>query len=121
MPGSAGVLCVVSVTFEAHLDTPYCPPWRPHMRTRTIAAIALLVTAACSDASITGPAQPSSGPRFDGGWTAGSGNRTAGGDSVGNTSTTSPLLTTCDERGGWTAGSGNREEPTPTCSEGGAQ
>lgn len=91
------------------------------MRTRTIAAIAGLVTAAaCSDASITGPAQPSSGPRFDGGWTAGSGNRTAGGDSVGNTSTTSSF-TTCEERGGWTAGSGNREEPTPTCSEGGAQ
>lgn len=90
------------------------------MRTRTITAIALLVTAACSDTSITGPAQPSSVPRFDGGWTAGSGNRTAGGDSVANTSTTTSV-TTCEERGGWTAGSGNREEPTPTCSEEEAQ
>lgn len=87
------------------------------MRTRTLAAIVLLITAgACSDASITEPAQPTSGPRFDGGWTAGSGNRTASGDSVGITSTPSSD-TTCEERGGWTAGSGNREEPAPTCSE----
>lgn len=86
------------------------------MRTRTVAAIALLITAgACSDASITEPAQPTSGPRFDGGWTAGSGNRTASGDSVGTSTQSSD--TTCEERGGWTAGSGNREEPAPTCSE----
>jgi hypothetical protein len=121
MPGSAGALCVGLVTFEADLATPYCPPWRPHMRTSTIATIALFVsTVACSDASITGPAQPSSEPRFDGGWTAGSGNRTTGGDSVGITSPTNSV-TTCDERGGWTAGSGNREEPASTCSEGEAQ
>lgn len=52
----------------------------------------------------------------EGGWTAGSGNRSAGGDSVGIMSTTNSD-TTCEERGGWTAGSGNREEPAPTCLE----
>jgi hypothetical protein len=79
------------------------------MRSSTIVVIALLI-AACGDASITEPARLSSGPRFDGGWTAGSGNRTAGGDRVGESATSS--VTTCEERGGWTAGSGNREEQT---------
>jgi len=58
--------------------------------------------AACGDSSLLMP----EGPRFDGGFTAGSGNRS---DSTPTTTSASDTTVTLNaaERGGFTAGSGN--------------
>ena len=75
----------------------------------------LLVAAACAD-SPSDSFQPE-GPPFDGGWTAGSGNRiTDSADSVSVAETPLTETTACEGRGGWTAGSGKEGEPV-TCSE----
>lgn len=84
------------------------------MRTHKFAVVISLMFAAagCVESPTTG-VPPTFEPAFDGGWTAGSGNRTAPADSGAVTVSDAG---TCDERGGWTAGSGNREGDPPSCS-----
>jgi hypothetical protein len=65
------------------------------------ACMLCLGLAACGDSSLLAP----EGPRFDGGYTFGSGNRA---DTTTTTTPTTPTATgTSAERGGYTFGSGN--------------
>lgn len=75
-----------------------------------LACIAVSAVSACTRTPtfVADPNQPS----FDGGWTAGSGNRS--GDTTTVSSSGAGAAATCAEEGGWTAGSGN--EARSTCS-----
>ena len=79
------------------------------MRTHKFTVVVSLVFAAagCVESPTATRLPPTLEPAFDGGWTAGSGNRTAPDSGAATVSDAG----TCDERGGWTAGSGNREGP----------
>lgn len=71
--------------------------------------------AACAE-SPTGPHRGiTGGPSFDGGWTAGSGNRAAPDSGA---ATVYDAGTTCADDGGWTAGSGNKGAPTCVAADG---
>jgi hypothetical protein len=82
------------------------------MRTQTVATLTALIFATACVSSPTEPdVRAADHPSLDGGWTAGSGNRTAsdsGAVTVSNANT-------CEEQGGWTAGSGNQVADPPSC------
>lgn len=77
------------------------------MKTRIAFALCFAVSlAACTNNPIAAPNR-SGNPRYDGGWTAGSGNRAAS----DSTLTTNAASDTECKDGGWTAGSGNVVDP----------
>lgn len=86
------------------------------MRARlTLAAVSLAVAATACTQSPTAPVAPEA-PRFNGGWTIGSGNlHDADTAAVSSHDAAQTTTETCEARGGWTIGSGNFIQPTDPC------
>lgn len=80
-----------------------------------LACAAVLSAGACAETPsfVAEPAQPS----FDGGWTAGSGNRSSGDTTTVPRTSEGASATMCEESGGWTAGSGNQAQSTCSSDE----
>lgn len=82
-----------------------------------IVLAAAMTATACAQSPVA-PRATGKAPRFDGGWTIGSGGKsdsTTTPASFQSTTTAAPESCTIDRSGGWTIGSGGATQPSDPC------